>query len=70
MFFDIIVAKRLQPEGSDDEQEHFVVVVVVSVVLGLRCCLDFSLVAESRGYSLVAVRRLLSLQSTGSGEAQ
>ena len=28
-------------------------------VLGLRCCVDFSLVSESKGYSLVAVFRLL-----------
>ena len=28
-------------------------------VLGLRCCMGFSLVAASRGYSLVTVRGLL-----------
>ena len=28
-------------------------------VLGLRCCVSFSLDAESRGYSLAAVRGLL-----------
>ena len=31
-----------------------------SVVLGLRCCSGFSLVAVSRGYSLVAMLRLLT----------
>ena len=29
------------------------------VVLGLRCCADFSLIVESRGYSLAVVHRLL-----------
>ena len=28
-------------------------------VLGLRCCMDFSLVGESGGYSLVAMHGLL-----------
>ena len=28
-------------------------------VLGLRCCMGFSLVAASGGYSLVAMHRLL-----------
>ena len=28
-------------------------------MLGLRCCVGFSLVVESEGYSLVAVGRLL-----------
>ena len=32
---------------------------LLSAVLGLYRCLGFSLVAESRGYSLVAVLRLL-----------
>ena len=33
---------------------------------GLHCCVGFSLVAESRGYSLVAVHRLLiSVASLG-----
>ena len=31
----------------------------ILAVLGLCCCVDFSLVAASEGYSLVAVRRLL-----------
>ena len=31
---------------------------LVLVVLGLLCCMDCSLVAVSRGYSLVAVHRL------------
>ena len=50
---------------------YFVFVIVASesvilrmfdlflAVLGLCCCADFSLVAAIRGYSLVAVRRLL-----------
>ena len=29
------------------------------MVLGLHCCMDFSLAAGSRGYSVVAVRGLL-----------
>ena len=35
-------------------------------VLGLCCCVGFSLVAGSGGYSLVMVRWLLLLWSTGS----
>ena len=35
-------------------------------VLGLRCCADFSLVAVSRGCSVVEVCGLLSLQSPAS----
>ena len=30
-------------------------------VLGLHCCAGFSLVVESRGYSLVAVQGLLTV---------
>ena len=30
-------------------------------MLGLRCCVGFSLVSESRGYSLVVVRGLLTV---------
>ena len=29
-------------------------------MLGLHCCIDFSLVAEIRGYSLVAVHEVLT----------
>ena len=35
-------------------------------MLDLCCCEDFSLVAENKGYSLVAVRRLLLLRSVDS----
>ena len=35
-------------------------------MLSLHCCSGFSLVAVSRGSSLVGVHRRLSLQSTGS----
>ena len=31
----------------------------LAAAAGLRCCIDFSLVMLSRGYSLVAVNRLL-----------
>ena len=33
-------------------------------VLGLHCCSGFSLVAASRGHSLVAVRRLLIVMAS------
>lgn len=33
-------------------------------VLGLGCCVDFSLVVVSRGYSLVAVRGLLTAMAS------
>ena len=42
-------------------------IYLVLAALGLHCCAG-SLVAVSEGYSLVAVHRLLSLQSTSSGE--
>ena len=39
---------------------HFLFkIILLLAVLGLRCCVGFSLVAVSRGYSLVAVRRFL-----------
>ena len=34
------------------------------VVLGLLCCVGFSLVAESRGYSLVVVWGLLTVEAS------
>ena len=34
--------------------------IYLLTVLGLRCCSGFSLVAVSRGYSLVVVRGLLT----------
>lgn len=37
----------------------FLFIYLFLTVLGLRCCSGFSLVAASRGYSLVAVHRLL-----------
>ena len=33
-------------------------------VLGLRCCEGFSLVAPSRGYTLVGVHRLLMAEAS------
>ena len=41
-------------------------IYLLLAVLGLPCCTGFSLVGESRSYSLVVVHRLLSLQSSGS----
>lgn len=38
------------------------------MALGLHCCASFSLVVESRGYSLVAVRRLLTVGASLIGE--
>ena len=37
----------------------FILNLFILAVLGLRCCMGFSLVLESRGYSLVAVNALL-----------
>ena len=39
---------RVGHDGSD-----------LAAAAGLRCCIDFSLVMLSKGYSLVAVNRLL-----------
>ena len=40
--------------------------ILFLAVLGLLCCMGLSLVAESRGYFLVIVHRLLFLQSMDS----
>ena len=37
---------------------------LLMTVLGLHCCTGFTLVAASRGYSLVAVCRLLSAMTS------
>ena len=37
----------------------FFTFIFILAVLGLHCCVGFSLVAASGGYSLVVVRRLL-----------
>ena len=37
-------------------------------ILGLHCCLGFSLVAASRGYSLVALCSLLTAMASLVGE--
>ena len=44
----------------------FVFIILFLAVLDLCCCEDFSLVTENKGYSLVAVRRLLLLRSVDS----
>ena len=41
------------------EQFKKLFIYLLLAVLGLRCCLGFSLVAASRGYSLVGVCGLL-----------
>ena len=41
------------------EQFKKLFIYLLFAVLGLRCCLGFSLVAASRGYSLVAEHGLL-----------
>ena len=43
-------------------------IYLVLAVLGLCCCEGFSLVVESRGYSLVVVARLLTAVSSFDAE--
>ena len=40
------------------------IIILFLAVLGLGCCVDFSLVVVSRGYSLVAVRGLLAAMAS------
>ena len=39
---------------------NFISIYLFLTVLGLHCCMDFSLVVMNRGYSLVAVCGLLT----------
>ena len=43
-----------------------ILICLILTVLDLLCCMGFSLVAESKGYSLVAVLRLLIALLLGS----
>ena len=42
------------------EFSSFILFICLFWTLGLPCCMDFSLVAGRRGYSLVVVHRLLT----------
>ena len=42
--------------------------LIFLAVLGLHCCMGFSLVVASRGYSLVAVCRLLTVVASLAAE--
>ena len=48
----------------------FFLIYLFLAVLGLCCCMDFSLVAVSRGYSLVAVCGLLVVVAVASLTAE
>ena len=50
------------------ELKQFFLSYLFLMALGLHCCASFSLVVESRGYSLVAVRRLLTVGASLIGE--
>ena len=47
--------------GAEHNWETNTHVYCILAVLGLRCCVGFSLVGDSRGYFLVVVRRLLAV---------
>ena len=50
---------KLDPDIFRKLQTDFIKIFLKILFLGLCCCAGFSLVVESRGYSLVVVRGLL-----------